>query len=211
MPYTSAECRDPLLDVSRKTNIRRLARARRLAAQAAGPEAAQHMRDVFLAHFRQFPKVPIGGYCAVGSEMDLRPLLDVLAVSGLELALPCVVAQDQPLLFRSWRPGERLVSGPYGHILEPAPDAPPVRPAIVLTPLLAFDRFGHRAGNGAGYYDRTADHWREEGHDAIFIGIAYACQEFPAVPFAPHDLRLDGVVTEREVIEVKALMEIQRG
>ena len=55
---------------------------------------------------------------------------------------------------RAWTFGGPLASGVWG-IREPMPDAPAVDPDILIVPLLAFDRRGHRLGYGAGYYDMT--------------------------------------------------------
>ena len=54
--------------------------------------------------------------------------------------------------------------GPLG-ILEPSPAAAELIPDIMLVPLAAFDRQGHRIGYGAGHYDYTLAHLRKvEGH-----------------------------------------------
>jgi 5-formyltetrahydrofolate cyclo-ligase len=50
--------------------------------------------------------------------------------------------------------GRPLASGVWG-IREPKPRRAEVEPDILLVPLLAFDRAGHRIGYGAGYYDMT--------------------------------------------------------
>ena len=80
--------------------------------------------------------------------------------------------------------------------------APEVEPDILLVPLLAFDRAGNRIGYGAGYYDMTIARLRAR-KPVTAIGIAFAIQEVPAVPATQRDERLDLVLTENEVIEIK--------
>ena len=60
----------------------------------------------------------------------------------------------------------------------------------------ALGRRGYRIGYGKGYYDRAL----AELAPTLSIGIGYAAQEIEAVPDAPHDRRLDWIVTERETI-----------
>ena len=70
--------------------------------------------------------------------------------------------------------------GPLG-IPEPSPAAAEVIPDIMLTPLAAFDRLGHRIGYGAGHYDHTFAHLRKT-KQIVGIGLAFAAQEIKAVP-----------------------------
>ena len=70
--------------------------------------------------------------------------------------------------------GEPLAAGVWG-IREPKPEAAEVEPDILLVPLLAFDRAGHRIGYGAGYYDLTMTGLR--ARKAITaVGVAFADQ-----------------------------------
>jgi 5-formyltetrahydrofolate cyclo-ligase len=69
-------------------------------------------------------------------------------------------------------------------------------------PLLAFDRAGHRIGYGAGYYDLTLAQ-RRARKLVIAAGLAFAIQEIAAIPATPRDARLDLVLTEREVIDLR--------
>ncbi len=71
-------------------------------------------------------------------------------------------------------------------------DWPRAVPTLLLVPLLAFDRNGHRLGYGGGFYDRTLDALQVPA-----IGIAYAGQEVSSIPHEAHDRRLDGILTER--------------
>ena len=85
---------------------------------------------------------------------------------------------------------------------EPKASAPEVFPDILLVPLAAFDRNGHRIGYGAGHYDRTIARLREMKQIAA-IGVCFAVQEIEHVPATPFDQRLDLVLTEQEVIDFR--------
>ena len=137
------------------------------------------------------------------SEINPLPLMRKLAEAGAQLALPVVAGRGKPLIMRAWAFGEPLASGVWG-IREPKPDAPEVDPDILLVPLLAFDRRGHRLGYGAGYYDMTIAALRAR-KPVVAIGIAFAAQEVDAVPITPRDARLDLVLTEREVIDFRSV------
>jgi 5-formyltetrahydrofolate cyclo-ligase len=78
-----------------------------------------------------------------------------------------------------------------------------VFPDILIVPLLAFDRRGHRIGYGAGYYDMTLARLRAM-KPVTAVGIAFAAQEIDAVPTTVHDARLDLVLTERQIIDLRA-------
>ena len=115
--------------------------------------------------------------------------------------MPVVAGRGKPLVMRAWAWGESLGSGVWG-IREPKPEAAEVEPDILLVPLLAFDRLGHRIGYGAGYYDRTIAHLRSR-KPVTAVGLAFAAQEVPTVPVTPRDAPLDLVLTEREVIDLR--------
>ena len=149
------------------------------------------------------PGTTVSGFMPMKSEINPLPLLRKLAEAGAAFALPVVVGKGKPLVMRAWRFGEPLASGVWG-IREPKPEAPEVFPDILLVPLLAFDRSGHRIGYGAGYYDMTITALRARKSVAA-VGIAFAAQEVAQVPSTPRDARLDLVLTEREVIDVRAV------
>lgn len=147
--------------------------------------------------------VIVAGYSPINSELDPFPLMRALAGKGAALALPVIVARDHALIFRAWHPDEGLVRGQYG-IFQPSSDARDVDPDIVLVPLAAFDRAGHRIGYGRGYYDRTLQNLRAIKKITV-IGVAFAVQEIETVPRLPHDEQLDCVLTERELIDLRGL------
>jgi 5-formyltetrahydrofolate cyclo-ligase len=181
---------------------KRLARAaalhaRRTAADAspgAARQAAAHALEA-IAGLRGVGTV--AGYLPVRGELDPRPAMLALAGLGFGVCVPVVEAPGRPLAFRRWAPGMPTVRGLFG--IEVPAVAEPGHPDVLLVPMLAFDRRGHRLGYGGGFYDRTIAALRAAGAVQAF-GFAYAAQEIPAVPDAETDMRLDAIVTERGVM-----------
>jgi 5-formyltetrahydrofolate cyclo-ligase len=147
------------------------------------------------------PGIVVSGFSPLKSEISPLPLLRRLADAGASLALPVVAGRGQPLIMRAWSFGAPLISGVWG-IREPPADAPELFPDILIVPLLAFDRRGHRIGYGAGYYDMTISDLRAM-KPVLAIGLAFAAQEIAAVPTTPRDARLDLVLTERGAIDFR--------
>jgi 5-formyltetrahydrofolate cyclo-ligase len=137
---------------------------------------------------------PVSGFYSSSGEIDVLPALSWFAERGHPTSLPVVPGRNLPLKFRAWRPGQAVITGVLG-IPMPAADAAEIVPEIVLVPLLAFDRHGHRLGYGGGYYDRTLAGLRAQ-HLVFAIGVGFAFQEMDAVPIALGDQRLDAIATE---------------
>jgi 5-formyltetrahydrofolate cyclo-ligase len=152
--------------------------------------------------FEIVPGAVVSGYSPIRSEIDPAPLMRTLVARGARLALPAVMARGKSLAFRAWSPNDRLMLGPLG-ILEPSPAAAELVPDIMLVPLAAFDRLGHRIGYGAGHYDYTLAHLRK-AKPVTAIGLAFAAQEIKAVPALQHDEALDYVLTETLVFDFRS-------
>ena len=186
---------------TKKAELRAAAIARRDALPAETRKAAAEAIAAREFPLRVTPGTIVSGFMPMRSEINPLPLMKTLAAAGAALALPVVVGRGQPLIMRAWNWGDPLDAGQWG-IREPKPDAPEVEPDIVLVPLLAFDRAGHRIGYGAGYYDLTIARLR--ARKAITaVGLAFAAQEVAAVPTTSRDARLDLVLTEAEVIDLR--------
>ena len=185
----------------RKAALRAAALARRDALPADERQAAANAIAA-----RPFPlPLPTGtvvsGFMPLKSEINPLPLLRRLADAGASLALPVVAGRGKPLTMRAYAFGQELDSGVWG-IREPKASAPEVFPDILIVPLAAFDRKGHRIGYGAAYYDMTINRLRGL-KPVTAVGIAYAAQEVAEVPVAAHDAPLDLVLTERDVIDFR--------
>ena len=186
---------------SDKAALRTEAIARRDVMPADVRQAAAETIAGRTFPLRISPDVTVSGFMPLKTEINPLPLMQKLAEQGARLALPVVAGRGKPLVMRQWAWGEPLASGVWG-IREPKPDAPEVEPDIVLVPLLAFDRTGHRIGYGAGYYDMTITGLRAK-KPVTAVGIAFAAQEIAVVPATPRDARLDLVLTEREIIDLR--------
>ncbi len=193
---TSAE-----LTTEQKKTLRQQAIALRDAIPAAERQAAAEAIAARPFPIDVPPGAVVSGFFPLGSEISPMPLLKRLADKGAKLALPVIAGRGKPLIMRAWDFGDALDSGVWG-LRQPKPEAPEVNPDILLVPLLAFDRVGHRIGYGAGYYDMTLARLR--GLKSITaVGIAFATQEIPSVPATERDARLDLVLTEREIIDCR--------
>ena len=86
--------------------------------------------------------------------------------------------------------------GTYG----PPETAPEVVPDLMIVPLAAFDRRLNRIGYGKGHFDRAVAALVDAGRPPVLLGLAFAAQEVEKISAEPHDIALDFLVTERELI-----------
>ena len=186
---------------------RRRLRELRLAlrpAERAAAERAIRATLVRLGVFRRGAHVAL--YFPMPGEVDVRPCLELAWRRGARAYVPRIASRrKRRMLFTPWTAGGAHRTNAFG-IVEPG-SAAGARAVVsldfVVLPLVGFDRRGNRLGMGAGYYDRalqrrldTTRHWRRPR----LVGVAFACQELPAIPVSPWDVPLDLVVTERGVI-----------
>jgi 5-formyltetrahydrofolate cyclo-ligase len=184
-----------------KAELREQALAKRDALPAAERAAAAEAIAAREFPVAVKPSMIVSGFMPMRTEINPLPLMHKLADAGAQLALPVISGRGKPLIMRAYKFGDDLARGQWG-IREPMPGARPVAPDIVIVPLAAFDRAGHRIGYGAGYYDMTIKALRAK-KPVITVGIAFAAQEIPHVPATERDERLDLVLTEREVIDLR--------
>ena len=191
----------------KKKELRLTAKSKRLGlAREAGSGAAEKLAANFfqsapgLAEGSAVQSLAVAGYWPMADEIDVRPLMTRLFEDGWKVALPVVVAKEEPLVFRRWQPGMVLEAGGFG-TRHPGPEAPEIVPDILLVPLLAFDNRGFRLGWGGGFYDRTLSRLRAT-EDVKAVGIAYQGQKVDSVPHSSNDEPLDRVVTDEGILEI---------
>lgn len=186
-------------EIEKKQALRAECRARRAAL---GPDEQQAHAAAFARHFLRAVEVgnkTVAGYSAFRHELDVQPLLAMLAQGDRMCCLPVTSPPSRELFFRRWHGKTPMVPGAFG-ILVPSPEAEALTPEIVIVPLLGFDASHHRIGYGAGYYDATLAALRKRGHKPFTVGAAYSVQQVESIPSQEHDEVLDMIVTEKGVL-----------
>lgn len=186
-----------------KAELRAASLAKRDALSKVAREAAARAIAAHVLPVEMPSGVCVAGFSSIRSEIDVALLMRVLEGKGASLALPVLAGESQPLIFRHWTQDTQLVRGPYG-IFEPSSEAEEIEPDIVLVPLAAFDRAGHRIGYGGGYYDRTLERLRQS-KKITAIGVGFSVQEIAQVPSSEHDARLDLMLTEKDLLDFRSL------
>ncbi|HET9818768.1 MAG TPA: 5-formyltetrahydrofolate cyclo-ligase [Rhodanobacteraceae bacterium] len=150
----------------------------------------------------------VAGYWAVRGELPLNLVVASLHRREQHYFLP-VLGTRRQLRFAEFAHGTAVANNRFG-IPEPASPADQQLPArdmhVILLPLLAFDREGHRLGTGGGWYDTSLAfvHEAERPATPLLVGVGYAFQEVEAVPAEAWDVDLDYVATDAELIACRA-------
>lgn len=139
-------------------------------------------------------------YWSFGSEAPTRTLINELSLRNKQILLPYL--ESNKMHATKFNSIEALASTTYGP-LEPNEKVPadPSTVEVVVVPGLAFDRNGFRLGYGRGFYDNYLSHL---SGSATTIGFCFATQVAEEVPTEPHDVALDILVTDQEVIRISS-------
>lgn len=194
------------VDVTAAKRVVRLELRRRRACldAAAGAESSVRVCRRLVELTPVATASTLAAYAACRGEVDVDAVIRIALERGQRVFLP----RFAPALDRYEMVAvtDLAADTGVGHagIREPLSTLPAataaqlVRPDVAwLVPGLGFDRAGNRLGHGRGYYDRLlagARGWR--------IGVAHVWQVLEALPHAPHDERMDMIVTAAETMIV---------
>ena len=133
-------------------------------------------------------------YSAREGELDLTPLAEDLWQSGQTVCLPRVTVRGHPLTFNIWPPHSPLEPDALGI---PSATGPEILPALIVVPMVGYNRGGYRLGSGGGYFDRTIKTFTQP---VITVGVSFTELEIPNFPTEYHDVPMHYIITGREVI-----------
>jgi len=166
----------------------RLAHSRRVWERVAALPCYQHARVVL-------------GYMAFDHEVLTDGLMQQTMASGKQLVLPMVLGDRQDMALYVIEDLGCDVAPGYRGILEPQPQrtraVAPETLELALIPGVAFDLRGGRLGFGTGLYDRLLSRLPR---GIPTVGLAFDFQVIPRLPFQPHDMLLEAIVTEHRII-----------
>ena len=137
-------------------------------------------------------------YAPIRNEVQTQRILSAALLAGKRVCYPRL--ENGRIVFvevsgqHDLQPGKFGVPEPQGKIA-----VSPEELDLILVPGVAFDCKGGRIGYGSGYYDRIL----AVCANARFFGLAYTFQLIEKIPEEKHDIRLDFLATEGEMIEFK--------
>lgn len=147
----------------------------------------------------------IAAYLAEDGEIDAEFLIYHAWRSNKKVYLPVLSPFAGRLYFAPFRQGCKMKLNRF-NIAEP--DIHPrhwLKPnqlGLILMPLVGFDAEGNRLGMGGGFYDRSLEFTRyhKANHRPALIGLAHQVQQVKKLPHQPHDIPMQMIVTEQQII-----------
>lgn len=133
-------------------------------------------------------------------EVDTYQLIRKAWEEGKKVVVPKCDPATKTLDFRVLTCFSELESVYFG-LLEPIPSKTEAVSAanidLLIVPGLAFSKNGYRLGFGGGYYDRFL-----LNYEGDTVSLAFKKQLIPKVPVEDHDIPVEKIITEDEVIIV---------
>ena len=131
-------------------------------------------------------------YMDAFNEVQTSYIIDECEKKSKTVVVPVVDGDDIFLSLLT----DSLHSGAFG-IREPvkAKEFPKEKVDIFAVPALAFDKNGGRVGFGKGYYDKLL-----KDTSGVKVGLCYEFQLVDYIKCESHDILMDCVITEGQVI-----------
>ena len=185
--------------MSLKENIRKNQIDNRLLLSQAHIE---RLSDNFLSQWIKFSKLisysVVAVYYPFNNEASSLQIISYLHSKNKTVLLPIVKNDSKKLLFAKYHQSRKLKKNQLG-IFEPVDkeyvDIENIDMALV--PCVAFNQQLYRVGTGGGFYDQTFS----KKTPATLIGLAYSFQMEDDSFEEEHDVKMDYVITQKEIIK----------
>jgi 5-formyltetrahydrofolate cyclo-ligase len=143
----------------------------------------------------------VGFYISSGHEVETHAMINDCFSMGKRVVVPKCGKKEGEMTLCEINSFDDLLPGAYG-ILEPCDPVHGIaldEIDVLIVPGVGFDRAGHRLGQGGGYYDVLLS----SKPGLVVVGLAFSIQVVDVIPVEPHDVTVDIIVTENEVIVCK--------
>jgi 5-formyltetrahydrofolate cyclo-ligase len=138
-------------------------------------------------------------YVSIRGEVRTDKMISESLEKGKRILVPFADLKNKRLLISEINDLDELSPGAFGI---PEPKNPREFPLekidLVIIPGIAFDKKGNRVGYGMGFYDRFLKGFKSH---VPKIALAYDLQIVSEIPADGDDVRVDKVITEKEIIE----------
>lgn len=132
------------------------------------------------------------------NEVKITKLLDYFTDNNINVFIPKIFS-DKTMKINLYKENE-LVLNNFGFYESSSENFyNPDMLDIIIIPGVAFDRLKNRIGFGKGYYDRFLESFNND--NILKIGICYDFQLLESIPQDYHDVKMNIIITESEVIE----------
>ena len=138
-------------------------------------------------------------YYPIKNEISPLGIFELCLKMGKKIAFPVCQTETSDLVFRKVTSLHDLAPSDFG-ISEPSSDCEMITPTentLCLVPALIFSKKGHRLGYGKGFYDRFLQNFKGKS-----AGFSYDALLLDAIPYEIHDIPLDLIITESEVLKI---------
>lgn len=135
-------------------------------------------------------------YYPIRDEIDVIPLLEEYRSDDSKTV--CLPAIQSELVFKKYTLQDALIQKPFNTYevdTKQVVDLDSIE--VIVIPCIAVDKSSHRLGYGKGYYDKALQHYK-----GIKIGITYEIGLLDFDFYEDHDIQMNYVVTENQIIKV---------
>lgn len=142
-------------------------------------------------------------YVSTDIEVNTHDIIKYSIKLGKKVAVPLSDKKTFQMSFYFINSIKNLKLGNFS-ILEPdinsakLCDCSKLKNSICIVPGLVFDTNGYRIGYGKGYYDRFLNKF-----NGISMGLCYNYDLLPIIPHDRHDVPLDIIITENDIIALR--------
>ena len=142
----------------------------------------------------------LGGYFAANNEVSIEAIIKTRLQKRLTTTFP-VISSNQSMAMVNPENLKKLSKNKF-NILEPVSgnEVLPMEHDMIIVPTVGVDKNGFRVGYGGGYYDRLLKPILDKKNRPLIIGLVYDFQLIDDLINEEHDIKLDVVVTEKQVI-----------